>query len=373
MLQSIVVLCKRLPNPSCPSWESLHAAHWLRQLSNPIRQLLRQNQEYALDSSINRYTTLLRPPIAFSLPGLSNTSCKPSFMNQHFQLPSLGFRASHWTGRVGFTQGLRARAWCDAMDAANGVPGRPLNWLPSAFIRADSVVLHLKAFSVTHAVKSLLSLKNKPQQQQPFNKDSWVFQPSAKPLVPSDCQCESLCECGEDDYEDEELQCQLLPVCASDVCFRRQSRSPIQNWASVQNFSWARSLARREPAESATIKGNSQESEKTTSMWTASVSPKRKHDADKNEIKENSVKVRSSESAESETQKSHATPTSTSTAHEVYNRTLSCSSFRVQAVHWSIRKRSYSKVSSDLRPPILKSVSSILNQRGGVPEGGCSS
>lgn len=59
------------------------------------------------------------------------------------------------------------------MDATNGVPGRPLNWLPSGLTalilsleRTDSLAVQLKAFSVTQAVKALLSVKN-------AHKDLW--------------------------------------------------------------------------------------------------------------------------------------------------------------------------------------------------------
>lgn len=200
------------------------------------------------------------------------------------------------------------------MDATNGVPGRPLHWLPLARIlslerTADSLAVQLKAFSVTQAVKALLSLKKEPQ------KDLWGIPRSgsldalrelAKPLgggagffgamhlsgfhlASNGCQCESegLCECNhsdggcgcsdpdceccvsEDDFEYEEhhvpeLQQQwgfpsvvlnggpnpYSPRCAPDAYFqvRRDSRSQrfaSKKWADVPNFGWARPLERR--------------------------------------------------------------------------------------------------------------------------------
>ncbi|XP_024358621.1 uncharacterized protein [Physcomitrium patens] len=56
------------------------------------------------------------------------------------------------------------------MDVTNGGPGQPLDWLPSGLTalilspeRADSLPVQLKAFGLTQAMKSLLSLK-KPQK-----------------------------------------------------------------------------------------------------------------------------------------------------------------------------------------------------------------
>ena len=120
------------------------------------------------------------------------------------------------------------------MDATNGVPGRPLNWLPSGLTalilsmeKADSLAVQLKAFSVTQAVKALLSLNKAPKDlweaavpspASGFNRSASLdaLRELAKPLggyggvsmhlsgfhsSPNGCLCESeeFCECNHGD------------------------------------------------------------------------------------------------------------------------------------------------------------------------------
>lgn len=265
------------------------------------------------------------------------------------------------------------------MDATNGVPGRPLNWLPSGLTalilsleRTDS--LAFKSFSVSQVVKSLLSLKNKPHKEDSrgFRRSDsltkYGMYLSGFPLAPNSCQCEDLCECcgcGEPycsvcepeeyfEYEDHhELQYQWgFPLagslvlngpnsCASDAYFRREPRFASKKWANVQDFSWARPLERRaafrerECVSGKIVERDGQDSkgvgEKSPSMRSANVAPRSKDDAgqvsDNRELGGGSIlnkkaeasPQRSSEATDSETQKSHATlkPSHNTTAHGV--------------------------------------------------------
>lgn len=187
------------------------------------------------------------------------------------------------------------------MDAANGVPGSALNWLPSGLTalilsleRTDSLAVQLKAFSVTHAVKALLSVKNSPKDlrgaapgfhrtpsldalrelAKPLGAYGALFMPlSGFHSPPNGCLCENedLCECAcgdpdcescvsEEDFEYEEHSVPEYqwgfplilngPSGAADAYFQakrdvRSQRFANKKWPSVKNFGWASPLERR--------------------------------------------------------------------------------------------------------------------------------
>lgn len=163
------------------------------------------------------------------------------------------------------------------MDATSRVPGRPLNWLPpglTAFMlsleKTDSLSVQLKAFSVTQAVKALLSSKSQkdlwgvPTSSSEFNRSASLdaLRELAKPLggaiavaglyggvsmhlagfhtASISCQCESeefcecnhsygLCVCGDPD-------CLVCERCASEEDF--EPRECEENYGPELQHHW---------------------------------------------------------------------------------------------------------------------------------------
>ncbi|KAG0564902.1 hypothetical protein KC19_8G149300 [Ceratodon purpureus] len=161
------------------------------------------------------------------------------------------------------------------MDATNGVPGRPLNWLPSGLTalilsleRTDSLAVQLKAFSVTQAVKALLSVKNShkdfwgvPSPASGFNRSASldsVLRELAKPfggagfhggvsmqlsgfhsplsgcLCESEdfCECNSVCGCGDPD-------CAACESCISEEDFEQYE----EHYVPELQYQWGFPLA----------------------------------------------------------------------------------------------------------------------------------